>query len=72
MKRSRLGGKIIGKIKQVDYDKFMLIKTDLGYYPRIKGKSIHSIGHRHKTVAAARKELNMWISAAKEAKASMR
>jgi len=64
--------KIIGKVRQVDYDKFMLIKTDLGYYPRIKGKRIHSIGHRHKTATAARKELNMWIGAAKEAKASMR
>lgn len=72
MKRATDGMKIIGKIKQVDYDKFMVIKTDLGYYPRIKGSRIHSIGHRHKTIAAARKELNMWISAAKEAKASMR
>ena len=65
MARKNYGIKIIGKPKVVGGDQFAVIKTKMGYYPRVKGKNLLVIGDRHRKSERARKELNEWIRAKK-------
>ena len=52
---------IIGKIKQKDKIKYMVVKTKKGYYPRAKGYRYHRSGKRHRTSKGARTELKKWM-----------
>jgi hypothetical protein len=52
---------ILGKIKQKDNVKYMVVKTKKGYYPRAKSEKGQRIGPRHYSASAARKTLKKWM-----------
>lgn len=66
-RRKSFGAKIIGKSFKCDKDTYSVIKTKMGYYPRVRGKRYHSIGKRYKTASGARKELLQHCKIAKQA-----
>lgn len=63
---------IIGKVRKYKGDRYMVIKTKLGYYPRIVGYKYQCIKDRHSTYNAAKKELdkslNFWKKIEKKPK----
>ncbi len=65
VKRKTFGLKIVGKPVQFNKEQYAVIKTKMGYYPRIKGKGHLSIGNRYKTAQEAKKELMMDLKYAK-------
>lgn len=67
-KRKSFGIRIIGKTFQFDGDKYSVIKTKMGFYPRVKGKNIFMIGKRYSTAHDARGELMRIYQTAKSAK----
>jgi len=68
MKRKSYGLRIIGKPFQFDGDQYAVIKTQKGYYARMRGKNWLKIGDKHRTAKQARKELMDIYKVAKKAK----
>jgi hypothetical protein len=56
-RRKSFGVRLIGKPFQCDNDQFAVVKTKMGYYPRIRGTRYFKIGNRYKTEKGARREL---------------
>ena len=65
VKRKSFGIKIIGKPIQFNYEQYAVIKTEMGYYARIKGKGHLATGNRYNTAQGAKKELMMKLKHAK-------